>query len=363
MDKEIEDKSSTVNSTASMGGILVNNLDPARMLQARSSDDLELIVEDWQRAYLGKKYIRVERIAGTGDKGRDVLCTIDKDGSWDNYQCKKYKDKLSPVDALIEIGKCCYYCFLQEYQPPQKYYFVSPMGVGVKLRDLLSNGDKIKSELISKWSVQCRNKIIESKSIDLSGPFLEYIEKFDFSIFRYVSQTEFIESFKQTPYYTKWFGVLKKPRKLIHESDIPAEIQKMELVYVKKLLEAYSDHLGKNIDAKEKLKDIPELENNFKRQRLYFYSAEYLDAYSRETYPPDEHFFQRLKEEVFHSIIDDIERDVKDGFERLRIILRRAADLTIRNNPLSSDAGSKEMMGVCRHLANEKEEVKWVKKR
>lgn len=105
--------------------IYITSLDPIKILQIYSEDDYELIIEEWQRDYLGEKYVRVERLGGQGDKGRDVICQ-DVEGNSYIYQCKHYNKKLGKNEILLEIGKCCYYCFKKEYGIPKKYSFVSP---------------------------------------------------------------------------------------------------------------------------------------------------------------------------------------------------------------------------------------------
>ena len=93
---------------------------------------------------------------------------------------------------------------------------------------------------------------------------------------------------------------------------------------------------------------------------MYFYSAEYLAAYSRETYPPDQYFFEQLKEEFYHGIIDAVQEDAKNGFERLKKVLQLAASLNpSQNNPLSSEVDIKDRKGVVHHLANERGDIKW----
>jgi len=327
--------------------ILVTDLDPISLLKVRSAQEYEDIVDDWQREYLSKKYLKVEKLAGTGDKGRDVVCTL-KNGQWINYQCKHYNRKLKKSDALPEIEKFCRNCYEGSFTQPNKYYFVSPFGVSVALRDFLQNKEQIKKDVLGCVH---RDKRVDPKLV-------KYLEKFDFSIFDYIVPKDFLEQFKGTPQYTKWFGVLKKPRPILTKA--PEEIRKIEMIYIKKVLDAYGDYLNKKIKIND-LKKYPKLEENFKRQRLYFYSAEFLKAYSRETFDPEFQYFEKFKEEVYHSIVDEIESDADNGFERLKRILKLAAELNILNNELSSEIGVKDKKGICHHLANEKKEIKWIK--
>jgi hypothetical protein len=340
--------------------IFVTNLDPIKILQVLNEDDYESMIEEWQSDSLGKKYVRVEKLGGPGDKGRDVICT-DMNGDSYIYQCKHYDRKLNKQDVLLEIGKCCYYCSKGDYPTPKKYHFVAPQGVATQARDLLKSPASLKEELGTNWSKICQSKISSSKEIKLEGSLLVFIDGLDFSIFDYIPPREFLADFEKTPHYTKWFGKLSKPRKLI--TTAPEEIRENELTYIKKILEAYSEYLGNNIEDAKKLKETnAQLWADFNRQRLYFYSAEYLAAYSREIYAPELQCFEQLKDEFYHGIIDEIQEDAQNGFERLRNVLKLAQGLIISSsNPLSCEVNIKDRKGICHHLANERDDVRWKK--
>ena len=347
-----------INSTTGHRLWIIKDLDPLRILRVFSAEEYEILIEEWQRGYLNTLYERVERLAAPRDKGRDIVCTL-KSGGWSNFQCKHYDKKLSHTSVFTEIGKCCYYSFIGDYTIPKEYYFVSPCGVSVKVRDLLLNSRELKDELIKNWDKSCMNKIKTSPT-KLEGKFKAFVEAFNFSIFKYISETEFIDQFKKTPHYYKRFGVLVKPRKIF--SVAPARIEENELVYIKKILDAYSDHLKSNVDSVAKLHKYPKLEADFNRQRAYFYNAEFLNAYSREIFTSELQCFEKLKAEVYHSIIEEIEQDADDGFVRLRNVLKRAELITFSgSNPLSSEAQVMDKKGICHQLANEMDEVKWVK--
>ncbi|MGD0978046.1 MAG: ABC-three component system protein [Candidatus Bathyarchaeia archaeon] len=317
------------------------------------------MIEEWQSASLQSKYVKVEKLGGPGDKGRDVICTDNNNDSF-VYQCKHYDRKLSKHDVLLEIGKCCYHCSKGDYPTPKKYYFVSPQGVSPQARDLLAGSKGLREELKANWEKICQFKI-SSSGVELKGNLLAFIDQLDFSVFSYISPLEFLEDFKKTAYYTKWFGKLFRPRKLITAA--PDEIQENEMTYIGKILEAYGEFLGRNIEDAKNLKATdPKLWLDFNRQRLYFYSAEYLAAFSRETYAPELQCFEQLKDEFYYGIIDEIQEDAKNGFERLKKVLKRAESLiTSPNNPLSSEVNIKDRKGICHHLANEREDIRWKK--
>ena len=118
--------------------IIPGRFNKNQLLKLCSPEEYELIIKSYVKDILSEKYSKVVRLGGSGDKGRDVVAYVN-DEVWDNYQCKHYKDPLTPYDIWVEIGKLCYYTHIGDFTVPRKYYFVSPCGVGTKLWDLLKN--------------------------------------------------------------------------------------------------------------------------------------------------------------------------------------------------------------------------------
>lgn len=340
--------------------ILSKPLPPLQLLKVIDEDSFEEIVHEWVFGYLKLKYEKVCRLGGTGDKGRDVVAYSDyKKDVWDNYQCKHYAHRLNASDVILEIGKLCYYCYLKEFTPPKKYYFVSPSGVGTKAHDLLRKGVSLRDTLKKKWDKNCKSKIFSSRKIILDVSFSGYIDSFDFSIFDYIEPLEFINQYEDTCYYSSRFGGFSKPRPLPQRA--PEKIQDIESIYIKKILEAYSDYLNKNIENAKKLEAHPELKKDFERHRTCFFCAESLNKFSRDIYDPDLKHFENLKQEIYDGVINTIEEDAGNGFLRLKKVLKRATDLQITNNPLISSVKTNDRIGICHHLANERDDVKWKK--
>jgi hypothetical protein len=342
--------------------ILSTGLDPIKLLSIKSPEDYELIIQEWLDSYLriiSKQYTNVERLAGAGDKGRDVVCTVDKEKDiWDNYQCKHYASALMPSQIWVELGKIVYYCFKGDYSCPRKCYFVAPQGVGTTLRDLLKNPDHLKQGLIDNWARYCKEGITSKEKVVLENNFKEYADNFDYSIFDYIEPSDFLEQLRQTPYYTKHFGVLSKPRPL---SVCPEEVAQAELAYISKILDAYSEHLNTNIAHYNELTNHPELFEHFKRQRRNFYEAQTLKEFSRDIHDPKLAYFEQFVEDIYDGIIDEIDSDAKNGFERLKNVLKRAEQIQLTSNPLHSEVRVKDRHGICHHIANERDDIKWVK--
>ncbi len=82
-------------------GQLIPEIDRIKIL---SDLQWEEFVLEWADS-LREQYGRVDRCGGAGDMGRDIVAICkDGGGTWDNYQCKHYKDPLTPTDIWIELG-------------------------------------------------------------------------------------------------------------------------------------------------------------------------------------------------------------------------------------------------------------------
>lgn len=328
-----------------------------------SPNDYEVFIQEWLFGYLKNQYEKVRRSGGAGDKGRDVIAykkySADNiELSWDNYQCKHYANPLMPSNIWIELGKLCFYTYRQDFTIPNKYYFVSPQGVGSTLGDLIEKPDELRNELIKNWDNYCKSGVTKGQSIELKGTFRQYVENFDFSIVSYIEPLEIIEQHQQTKFHTPRFGGgLTKARPI--NVVTPNEISNKEMNYVNKLLKAYSDHTKEQIESLDKLKVHSNLINHFHRQREHFYLADSLHKFERDTLPDGTNAFNELKEEIYDGIIDIVDSEFKDGFEKVKKVTQEARKLEITSNLLVSVLKSNDRSGICHHLANE-DKIDWV---
>jgi len=344
---------------------------PIDKLKIINDTEFEELIEEWLYGYIAPKYGGIEkivRIGGAGDKGRDVIAykTFDtgnpEETKWDNYQCKYYNAPLTPSEVMVEFGKLCYYTYHKHYTIPEKYYLVSPHGVGGKLHDFIMNPNHLREELINQWDSKCKKKIT-SQEVEITGDFKGYVESFDFSIIDFINPSELINQYEQTIYFPFRFGgglreLPKRPDRA------PEDIEEKELLYTQKLFEAYSDHKGEDIKTLDDLNRYNFLKKHFNRQRTYFHQAEAIKVFERQTLPDGVKAFYDLKEEIYHGIIDSIYSDYEDGYERLIETSKEARKLVIGGmNILSSVVNGNDKCGICHHLANEnsfEEEITWV---
>lgn len=337
---------------------------PIEKLKMFSDKQFEDCVKEWAIGYLSHAYNKVYKCGGAGDMGRDVIGYVnygaDKENLiWDNYQCKHYKSPLNASNIWVEIGKLCYFTYIRAFTVPRKYFFVCPMGVSRSLHDLLNDKEEFKKQFIEQWDNHCKNKITSTKAIILDSKLLAHINKIDFHIFMYLDPDELIAQHRQTPYYAYRFGGgLHKPRP--KPKTPPSDVQDNELVYTKKLFEAYQDNLKSNIQNERDLESYKSHSRHFQRQRIHFYQAESLMRFERDTIPPNVNAFEELKDELFYGIIDTLESEYTDSFERVKAVTEKARLLSLtNNNPLSPVLTKNDQHGMCHHLVND-ERIDWV---
>lgn len=332
---------------------------PIERIRIFCDSQWEDFILEWANS-LRQQYALVERCGGAGDMGRDVIAHVSQENGcpWDNYQCKHYDHPLAPSDIYRELGKLAYYTYTNEFTYPRAYYFVAPQGVGTKLANYLRQPQKLKELLLENWDSHCSNKITSKAPIFLDEPLKRYIQQLDFSIISYIPPLKIIEQHSTTPYHVARFGggLPERPT-----SAIPPQAPEIyELGYVSKLLEAYGDHLRESISAPSDIDNEQELKEHFADSRIQFYSAESLRSFSRDYLPPGE--FEKLQNEVHDGIRDDIRDDHPSGYKRVMAVVKTARNLQLTSHPLISKLTVRDRGGICHQLANDKDEVRWVKK-
>ncbi|MGC2423328.1 MAG: ABC-three component system protein [Nitrospirota bacterium] len=316
----------------------------------------EEFVLEWASS-LNDDYGLVERCGGAGDMGRDIVAYYKNDDSmWDNYQCKHYKNALTPSDIWVELGKLIYYTYRKEYSYPRRYFFVAQQGAGTKLSNLLKKKDKLRTGLLDNWDKLCRNGISSTAPVELDKSLKKYIDSLDFSIFQTIPPLKLIEQHAKTRWHVARFGGGLPARPSFEPP--PEDVAAHEVIYVRELLNAYSDHLKRNITSVVELTGEEGVHDHFNDSRLEFYSAEALRLFSRDTLPPGE--FEKLQKEVHSGIKDEIRGAHKDGFRRVMAVVKTARVLQLSGHALNDRLSVRDRGGICHQLANDKK-VRWVK--
>jgi len=323
-------------------------------LTIMSSDDWEVFTLEITH-YLKGKYKQVVRCGGGGDMGRDIIAYTES--GWDNYQCKRYKDKLSVADVVLEIGKIAYYSYIGKYSIPGRYYFVSPKGCSTDLLKVIADPDELKRELLERWETTCAKKITTSKLIELDDDFLRHIDTTDFSIFDHIPPLQLIDMHKDTPFHGYRFGTYDKRRPVIPKA--PDAIDATERVYTQALFDAFTEHKSAVVDSSN-IHQHPELADELRSARNNYYAAESLERFSRD-WIPDDYCFGDLKEECHEAIRATVSQQHSDGFARYLKTCEISAMVDYRSHPLSPFMKIQDKKGLCHHIVNERK-FQWVRK-
>lgn len=331
---------------------------PEKLVTLVTNEEWELLVQDWAESQT-VKYHTVVRIGGAGDEGRDVLgytAAPNTSPPWDNYQCKFYKDPLSPAVIWPELGKLCYYTFTNAYTVPRNYRFVAPKDIGTKLFKLLEKPERLKAGLIANWDGYCKTGITDTKQIPLEGGLKQYVENFDFKIVGYLPVRQIVEDLRGTPHFVEWFGGGLPDRPDV--TPPPTTLDPvLETHYVRHLLNAYGDSLSSSFASPDDL-PVGVHRRHFDRSREHFYCAESLRVFSRATVPDGT--FEALQKDVYTGVIDVHDSDHKDGFECVKATVKAALNLQIDSNALISVLTPADRSGICHQLANA-DKLIWVK--
>lgn len=327
-------------------------IEPLTRIMGYEPAEWEKFVDEWVSGALKNKYVKVMRYSGANDHGIDVAAFTDDQylrGVWDNYQCKHYRDSITPGTAWPEIGKMLWFSYKKQFVPPRAYYFVAPRGTGTTLTQYLTNTDLLKSAVIEVWSKSIENGITTTQPVKLEGEFKYYVDSFDFSIFKPMSPREIIEQHRTTQYFIGRFGGGLPPRPIADTP--PDDVRANESIYVAQLLAAYGDHTKADVPDVSALKTWRPLEDHFKRQRECFYHAEALRVFVRDKVEPGT--FETLQDEIFHGVIDVCDATYADGYERVKEVTQAAQNTPVDAHPLGSSALVKDKRGICHQLANE----------
>jgi hypothetical protein len=339
---------------------------PVSLLTILSPSEWEQFTHEWLWFYKNSgQYHDVNKYSGPGDLGLDLVAFASSegfDGPWHSYQCKQYDHALQPNDIYAEVGKIIYHSykktppFNQSERIPRRHIFVCPHGVGITVGRWMKDPLRFKEEVRKQWESACVPKIEKGLVAPLTDGLLAYFDAFDFSIFQDVSAVDLIATHAKTPFHAPRFGGGLPPKPKANPP--PIETAPEESVYLKKILEAYGDHLGTAVSSVDQL--TAQLNDHYNRQRVLFYSAEFLRNYARECTPPGT--FTSLQEDIYHGIIDTCDNDHDDGLARMKEVIKIAAQVAAGGNALFSASTVPERQGICHQLANDNR-LGWVKKK
>ena len=255
----------------------------------------------------------------------------------------------TPTVALPEIAKILWHSFKKRFVAPRRYYFIAPKDCGMKLKKLFKTPGALKGHLVQNWDKLCAEAITLKEQIELTGAFKDYVDNFAFSIFAGKAPLEIIDEHRNTPYHVIRFGggLPNRPKAV----PPPADVDSNESRYVRQLFDAYGDRKKSEVKGIGYLDVWPDLRKHFDRQREYFYHAEALRNFARDTVPPGT--FEELQSEIHAGVAEVETADHQDSLARCDAVTNTAAALQMTANPLLGAVKIQDRKGICHQLAND----------
>lgn len=260
-----------------------------------------------------------------------------------------------PSEVYGELGKLCVFTHRGDFSVPRRYRFVAPCGVGTSLHDLLKTPDEMRQALIDNWGEYCEKKISKKEAFPLTGSLKSYVDSFDFSRVWFITPPEIINQHRRTRYWHQRFKEERPERPAV--TPPPDDLQAYELTYISKLFDAYSDYAKQDLKEGKDLLALPKLQTHLRLSRGYFYSAEALARFSRDTITPGA--FDGVKQHLFDSVADVTVADHANGLQCVLAVTHAAANVQLPQSDLAPYVGPADKKGICHHLAND-DKLTWV---
>lgn len=378
---EEEFKIPDTKSTSNPGGSLSVKLHSVRLtakdvISHYSPGDWEELIERW----VYKKYssnsesesveaveYQIEKFAGKNDRGVDIAVFKKTDdgkvgfqGEWYCFQAKHYTNALTFADVFPEIFKMIRHVHAGHYVVPKEHYFIASNGFTTDTLNQLNDSEKLKAAFIEAIRPKGNKSPLayaKNQGLKIREAVLETAKSIDFSIFKTMSRKYLISEEETTTFY------ISREQSELPERDYnmkpgPA-LSADEDVYVRKLLDIYYEDKSPT-PSPFSLDDVPpDNQAHFQRQREYFYSAEDLRLYARESVPSGT--YEKLQEDILAGVIETAEDDHDNGMKRLRAVQDKAGLIPLdRHAILKSRIIPKDRLGICHQLANE-DKLTWVK--
>ncbi|WP_165253626.1 ABC-three component system protein [Paludisphaera soli] len=329
-------------------------IEPLDRVRSWDEDRFEAYVHEWAfTCFRRGEYGKVVWAPGSGDKGRDVRAYLsDEKGAFDCFQCKFYKDPLTPSDAWPELAKLCLYTQQGAFRVPRKFYFVAPKDLGPELSTIIEDPAQLRARLIEAWEKTTKDGVA-ARVAPLTPELRRYVESFEFGIVTFKPQREILEDLKDTDFYRRKFGgggLTRKPLEPVPSHPMPNEEN-----YIHSLRLAFAEYVdipvGELTDSM--LRDRVDLSHIYDASRKAFYSAEQLYRFGRDTYPTA-HCFEDLQDQVYAGVLGVAFSSHPHGFAKVVAVTTEAGKLALGNHWLVGlnlvEVGDRQ--GICHQIVN-----------
>jgi hypothetical protein len=122
-------------------------------------------------------------------------------------------------------------------------------------------------------------------------------------------------------------------------------------------LAVYLERHPDKVTTLDSVASVPRLRRHLYRQRVSFFRAESLRAYSIGAVPQGT--FEKLQEDIHDGVVDVAEGDHPDGYARLGQVLAQVGSLDLSRHKLIDVTDIDDRKGVCHQLAND-DRLTWV---
>lgn len=338
-----------------IGPGMTENLRFDRLVLLLSSEDLEKFCRDWVERKAG--YLEVQRFAGSGDKGRDVvgfLSTSRHDGPWDNYQCKQFLNGISISQALLAIGKVLYWASRGEFLLPDNFYFVAPKGLSNRLQSIIDRPSALRTALVEKWDAVCAPSISRKFTATLDSKVMSAIDSFDFERIRVVTLDRLMADPAVRPLLVEKWGA---DPGTYPSATVPAIVQSAEMRYIEELIDAYGERARTHFSDHAAVLEDESLGPDLCRQRERYFEADAFQKFYRDNTSSE--VIARFRRDVHFGVVDKWNAAAADILARIEAVMDRAGAVTPAG-PLAKYAHVPVKQGMCHHFVNDGE-MTWKK--
>jgi len=328
---------------------------PMARIMSYSPDDWEEFIYEWATV-LKEDYFQIKRLGGAGDKGADIAAFKTHqqfEGPWDCFQAKHYDKPLSFGDAAKEILKVFVSTLEGAYTLPRSYQFLAPRGLSTQLNMLVSKPTALRAKFLDR--LVDGDALVKGLDKDAIEAVRTLVAGTAFSMFRSVEVQGALTTHSQTRWHASRFGT-SLPERASPESP-PEDYSPDETRYLQQLLAVYAERHPGTITTLDSVAAVPKMAKNLQRQRVRFFKAESLKAYSAGAVPPGT--FEKLQEDIHAGVVDVADADHPDGFAKLNQVMTHVGSLDLSRHKLINVTEIEDRQGVCHQLAND-DRLTWV---
>ena len=319
--------------------------------------EFERLTLEWADGNLShhiEDVVEIQQRGGAGDKGRDIVVWIHPPGNPERhcivYQCKHYAVNLGAPAAAGEIAKLLYYAYLGDLPVPRSYWFVTHRGLTNPFQDLLDDPVELRKHILTKWDDHCADAVSSKFKVALELPFREYVEAFDFSIFKAKQPQDLLNEHARTRYHLTVFGLplIDRPP----PATPPSTEAPIETKYIRQLYAVIGEALNTTVSAPRDFVQDSRLRTLFDRSRITFYFAEGLKELARDQMA-DPAFFTTLLDEFGDGLYHHYTTSGLTGLQRLLETVKASQALQLGSHVLAPHVLANDREGMCHQLAND----------